>query len=84
MLRSFIKGILSRASGSSASSVALGRWGIQYDPKIIRIKIDQANEDNCGCCIEEPATVSKPQANPAKATNTQYEKIEENLLPYVM
>jgi hypothetical protein len=87
MLLSFVKGILSRASVSSASSVSsvvLGRWGIQYDPKIIRIKIDQANEDNCGCCIEEPATVSKPPANPAKTTKTRYEKIEEYLLPYVM
>ncbi len=34
----------------------LGRWFIHYDQKIINTKIDQANEDHCGCCeidIEE-------------------------------
>lgn len=55
-LLSMMKGVVYRASGSvsgSASSVVLGRWGIQYDPKIIRIKIDQANEDHCGCCVSD-------------------------------
>lgn len=91
MLRSFIKGIVSHASVSSASSVVLGRWGIQYDPKIIRIKIDQANEDHCGCCGEEPETSKKMSAKTSLApdtdtanTNTRYEKIEEYLLPYVL
>jgi hypothetical protein len=28
----------------------LGRWFIHYDQKIIDKKIDQANEDHCGCC----------------------------------
>ena len=91
MLLSFIKGIVSRASGSSVSSVVLGRWGIQYDPKIIRIKIDQANEDHCGCCGEEPESSKKISAGTSIApdtdtanTNTRYEKIEEYLVPYVM
>ena len=90
MLLSFIKGIVSRASASvsasSASSVVLGRWGIQYDPKIIRIKIDQANEDHCGCCIPPAADVVKVVgADAAKATTkTRYEKIQEYLLPYVL
>jgi hypothetical protein len=87
MLLSFIKEIVSRASASvSASSVVLGRWGIQYDPKIIRIKIDQANEDHCGCCIPPAAHVVKVVgADAAKAaTKTRYEKIQEYLLPYVL
>lgn len=28
----------------------LGRWNIVYEPKIIKCKVDQANEDHCGCC----------------------------------
>jgi len=28
----------------------LGRWTIVYNPKVIDIKVDQANEDHCGCC----------------------------------
>ena len=93
MLSSFIKGIVSRASAAasaSASSVVLGRWGIQYDPKIIRIKIDQANEDHCGCCVPPPTTASGAAASAASAasaktnTKTRYEKIQEYLLPYVM
>ncbi len=81
---SFIKGIVSRAS---ASSVVLGRWGIQYDPKIIRIKIDQANEDHCGCCVPPPTTASGAAAKvggETTNTKTRYEKIQEYLLPYVM
>ena len=80
---SFIKGIVSRAS---ASSVVLGRWGIQYDPKIIRIKIDQANEDHCGCCVPPPAAAKVVVGTDAAMTKTKtrYEKIQEYLLPYVM
>ena len=76
---SFIKGLVSRAS---ASSVVLGRWGIQYDPKIIRIKIDQANEDHCGCCVPPPVASALVVAN--TKTKTRYEKIQDYLLPYVM
>ena len=79
---SFIKGIVSRAS---VSSVVLGRWGIQYDPKIIRIKIDQANEDHCGCCVvaDTPKKETDESAN-MKSHVVRYEKTEEYLLPYVM
>jgi len=42
----------------------LGRWNIQYEPKIIQCKVDQANEDHCGCCnnhiqIKEKEQVSR-------------------------
>lgn len=85
---SFIKGFVSRTS-ASASAVVLGRWGIQYDPKIIRIKIDQANEDHCGCCIPPAADVAKAGADTTMTktktmTKTRYEKLEEYLLPYVL
>jgi hypothetical protein len=86
MLLSFIKGFVSRTS-ASVSSVVLGRWGIQYDPKIIRIKIDQANEDHCGCCVPPPTTASGAAAKvggETTKTKTRYEKIQEYLLPYVM
>lgn len=87
MLLSFIKGIVSRASSASASasSVVLGRWGIQYDPKIIRIKIDQANEDHCGCCVvaDKPKKETDASAK-MKSHVVRYEKTEEYLLPYVM
>lgn len=92
-LLSMMKGVVYRASGlvsgSVASSVVLGRWGIQYDPNIIRIKIDQANEDHCGCCGEPgsktlgriTSTVPSDIANTKK---TRYEKREEYLVPYVL
>jgi hypothetical protein len=87
MLLSFIKGIkgiVSRASAASASasSVVLGRWGIQYDPKIIRIKIDQANEDHCGCCVSSTTPVSSATLD--SVLKTRYEKRQEYLLPYVV
>jgi len=90
MLSSFIKGFVSRTSSaaSAASSVVLGRWGIQYDPKIIRIKIDQANEDHCGCCVPPAADVVKVVGADTAMTKTKtmirYEKLEEYLLPYVL
>ena len=87
MLSSFINGIVSRASAgsASASSVVLGRWGIQYDPKIIRIKIDQANEDHCGCCVPPPPAAAAAAAGTETAkTKTRYEKIQDYLLPYIM
>jgi hypothetical protein len=87
---SFIKGFVYRAprvsvssSSASASSVVLGRWGIQYDPKIIRIKIDQANEDHCGCCVSEQNTLRHETTKITENTfDTNLE--EEHLLPYVI
>lgn len=81
-MKSFIRGVLERVSSSVKSQTAaaappvLGRWGIQYDQRIIDRKIVQANEDHCGCCVVE--TQKK------KKTMTQYEKTEEYLVPYVM
>jgi hypothetical protein len=35
---------------STLAEPALGRWQLAYIPQIINKKIDQANEDHCGCC----------------------------------
>jgi hypothetical protein len=33
----------------------IGRWKLSNNNKIISIKIDQANEDHCGCCnVNQP------------------------------
>ena len=80
-MMSFILGLIARASSSypvsraATAPVALGRWGIQYDQKIIDCKITQANEDHCGCCVVD---------YPKKETQSTYEKTEEYLVPYVM
>ena len=42
----------SSAAAATTAPVALGRWGIHYDPLIIDRKIIQANEDHCGCCVD--------------------------------
>ena len=31
----------------------LGRWSLVRDAKIVNRKVDLANEDHCGCCVEE-------------------------------
>lgn len=57
-MKSLIRGIIARVSSlvtapsaaAATAPVALGRWGIQYDEKVIDRKIIQANEDHCGCC----------------------------------
>ena len=52
-------------------NVELGRWSLVYEPKAIHTKIDQANEDHCGCCqngMQEPCK----------------NKEDEYLLPYIV
>ena len=41
----------------------LGRWKIHYDPKIVDLKITQANEDNCGCCAIPEMDIEKDVTN---------------------
>jgi hypothetical protein len=71
LLRSFIGRVVPVPGQRQA--VVLGRWGIQYDPRIIDCKVFQANEDHCGCC----ATVSLDNKV------NMYEKEDEYLVPYV-
>ena len=87
-MKSFIRGVLEcvsysvksqtavAAASAAAAPPALGRWGIQYDQRIIDRKIVQANEDHCGCCVVDDSEKKK--------TMVQYEKTEEYLVPYVM
>ena len=108
-MMSFILGLIARASSYSsysvsgaaaAAPVALGRWGIHYDPRIIDRKIIQANEDHCGCCVDAVVaaavvgdgmknTEPEPETEAVKKSSSsssvvRYEKREEYLLPYVM
>lgn len=59
---------------SLVPSPKLGRWSINYDPQIIHRKIDQANEDHCGCCINEFMY----------ETDEVDDKYEKELLPYCL
>jgi len=51
-------------------NVELGRWSLVYEPKIINNKVDQANEDHCGCCQN-------------KMQETCKNKEDEYILPYL-
>ena len=88
-MKSFIQGIIARVSSSvkahttAAAATAppvLGRWGIQYDQRIIDRKIVQANEDHCGCCVVDDSEKKKER----EAAVVRYKKREEYLVPYVM
>ena len=78
-MKSFIRGLLDRVTSATASP-ALGRWGIQYDERVIDRKINQANEDHCGCCVADDSEKKKER----EAAAVRYEKREEYLVPYVM
>jgi hypothetical protein len=77
------------AAAAATAPLALGRWGIQYDEKVIDRKINQANEDHCGCCVDVVVVgdgMKKKKKEPEAEVNSvvRYEKTEEYLLPYVM
>jgi len=83
-LRNFImrgNGITTFTSVSPVTPVALGRWGIQYDQKIIDCKVFQANEDHCGCCVDVKINT---RSNEAPRKGIHDEKTDEYLLPYVV
>ena len=88
-MKSFIQGIIARVSSSvkaqttAAAAPVLGRWGIQYDKRIIDRKIVQANEDHCGCCVVASKKDDAAAATMKKSV-VRYEKREEYVVPYVM
>ncbi len=84
LLRSFIGRVVPVPGQRQA--VVLGRWGIQYDPRIIDCKVFQANEDHCGCCVVEKTAgvVAVGEAKKTMKSRDGDEKIDEYLLPYVM
>jgi len=86
-MKLFIRGVLelvrssySVSAAAASAPVALGRWGIQYDQRIIDRKIVQANEDHCGCCVVDDSEKKKER----EAAVVRYKKREEYLVPYVM
>ena len=92
MIKSLIRGVVIVKNAAAAAArvvtpttlvvpVTLGRWSIQYDENIIDRKINQANEDHCGCCVA-PKNESTGAAN--NKSVVLYEKTEEYLLPYVI
>jgi len=84
MLSSFIRNFMMRRNTTAATvtPVVLGRWSIQYDPRIIDCKVFQANEDHCGCCVDHLA--ADKSRNEALAKRIHDEKNEEYLLPYIV
>ena len=88
-MKSFIQSLIARVSSSvkaqttAAAAPVLGRWGIQYDKRIIDRKIIQANEDHFGCCVVAPKKDDAAAATMKKSV-VRYEKREEYLVPYVM
>jgi hypothetical protein len=95
-MNSLFRGLIERVSSSMKAHTAvasaattppvLGRWGIQYDERIIDRKIVQANEDHCGCCVaaENPKKKEAVAGVAAKKSVIRYEKTEEYLVPYVL
>ena len=80
-LRTRINGIMTMKSIAPVTPVALGRWGIQYDQRIIDCKVFQANEDHCGCCVDVKI---KTPLNEGYEKGIRDEKTDEYLLPYVV
>lgn len=52
-----------KVSGGHVGHLMWGRWSLQHDePSKMFRKVDQANEDHCGCC-EETYSDSKSKSN---------------------
>ena len=60
----------------------LGRWNIQYSETVIARKIDQANEDHCGCCSPETGKEDMNQCKPIIIRNNNDE--EEYYIPFTL
>jgi len=90
MLKSLFRSIIERVGASDRNTaVVLGRWGIQYDPRIIDCKVFQANEDHCGCCVvPKKEAVAVPAYLEESSTRTKalvvISEEESYLVPYVM
>jgi hypothetical protein len=81
------------------STTKLGRWQLHYDPKIVNSKVDQANEDHCGCCgeqmhqrdqreqvkqMKDKQQKQKWQEKKQQALMKKYHESENYYIPYVM
>jgi hypothetical protein len=80
---SFIRRLIS----ATTPPTKLGRWHLHYDPKIVNFKVDQANEDHCGCCHENENNQTMKQDQMLRQTQKQmqkYSESEEYYIPYVI
>jgi hypothetical protein len=78
---SFIRRLIS----ATTPPTKLGRWHLHYDPKIVNSKVDQANEDHCGCCHENNQTMKQDQMlRQTQKQMQKYSESEEYYIPYVM
>ena len=75
------------------ATTQLGRWQLHYDPKVVHSKVDQANEDHCGCCGESAEQMKqmkqrdrkqKWQKWQEKKQHALYAESEKYYIPYVM
>lgn len=69
----FVVNIIKNLFSQKPKQILLGRWNIQYEPKIIHFK----NEDHCGCCQ------LLPQEHKNHKQLKQQEQ-DEYLLPYTL
>ena len=87
---SFIRRMLN----ANIPTTKLGRWQLHYDPKIVNSKVDQANEDHCGCCheniqprkqeLQKKKWQEKQQRSYTQKQLQKYSESEEYYIPYVM
>ena len=77
-LMNFIQRMLSLHTPTITTK--LGRWNLHYDPKIVNSKVDQANEDHCGCCHDAPPV----PINATNANEAVNPPSEDYYIPYVM
>jgi hypothetical protein len=79
---------------STMNPTKLGRWNLHYDPQTVKSKVDQANEDHCGCChvsTQQMQQMQKrkwqerqQQRNYAQTQNHKLSKSDEYYIPYFM
>ena len=48
--QSFFTNVFNFLSMNYLEENLIGRWKVSNNNKIISLKVDQANEDHCGCC----------------------------------
>ena len=75
----FIKQLF-KSSVNSRITTKLGRWQLHYDPRIVHCKVDQANEDHCGCCHDP---ILKP-TNSNKDNEALNQPTDDYYIPYMM
>lgn len=82
----FIRRMLKPVANATITTTKLGRWQLHYDPKVVNSKVDQANEDHCGCC-HEPSQANVASEAKMAYTQKQLQKFsdsDEYYIPYVM